>query len=345
MVIGMKTEIIYSERYLEHDLGPAHPEKPERLKSIIKSLKGDKRLFEKVRMITPTSANKNNIELVHDSSYVEEVKHSSKSGKMLDLDTPTNPDTYELALLSAGGTLDMTEKIIEGELDNGFALVRPPGHHATRNSGGGFCYFNNIAIAAQNTLSKEDTERVLIFDFDSHHGNGTQDIFYRESNVLYISFHQNGRTLYPGSGFPEETGKGDGEGYTVNVPFPPGSNDENYAAALQEFFIPLSEQFDPNLILVSAGLDPHSKDPLTQLRLSSEGFEWLAKTAIDQAEGLCQGRIGFVLEGGYAIDAATESTLKIIDSLANPESPDLPTGKRKKSFKDIKDALDSYWSI
>lgn len=345
MAIEMETGIIYSERYLEHDLGPKHPEKPERLRSIIKSLKENKQLFEKVQMITPTPASKEDIELVHDRSYIEKVKNSSKSGKMLDLDTPTNPNTYELALLSAGGTLVMSEKIVEGELDNGFALVRPPGHHATRDSGGGFCYFNNIAIAAKNHLNKGDVERVLIFDFDSHHGNGTQDIFYRESNVLYVSFHQNGRTLYPGSGFPGEIGEDGGEGYTVNVPFSPGSTDENYAAALQEFLIPLSEQFDPDLILVSAGLDPHSEDPLTQLRLSSEGFEWLAKTAINQAEKLCRGKIGFVLEGGYAIEAATESTLKIIDSLANPEPPNLPVGKKKKSFRDVKKALGPYWKI
>lgn len=341
----MKTGIVYSEKYLEHDLGPGHPEKPERLRSIMDSIRGEKSLFEKLQIIEPEPANIKDIELAHDHSYVEKIKELSKTGRRLTLDTPISEETFGLALLAAGGTIGLTQMIADAELENGFALVRPPGHHATRNSGGGFCYFNNISIAAKKLLKRDDIERILIFDFDSHHGNGTQDIFYEENKVLYISFHQSGRTLYPGTGFSNEIGGEEGKGYTINIPFPPGSTDENYAAALREFFIPLANQFSPDIILSSAGLDPHSEDPLTQLQLSTQGFEWLAQAAIDRANGLCGGKIAFVLEGGYAIDAATRSVMKIINALVNQEAPDLPAGGEIKEFDKFRKNFSPYWNI
>ncbi|KXB06353.1 hypothetical protein AKJ53_00605 [candidate division MSBL1 archaeon SCGC-AAA382F02] len=341
----MNTGIVYSDKYLEHDLGPDHPEKPERLKSIIESLKREEKLLEKIDIFEPSPASIEDIKLAHTPAYIEKIKKLSKSGRRVDLDTPINKKTFDLALLSAGGTLQLGEKTLKGKFGNGFALVRPPGHHATRDSGGGFCYFNNIAITARKLLKEDEIDRVLIFDFDAHHGNGTQDIFYQDNNLLYISFHQSGRTLYPGTGSPKETGEKDGEGYTVNVPFPPGSSDENYVAALKKFLIPLSEQFEPDFILSSVGLDGHRKDPLTNLRLSSKGYEWLGKTSIDQASKLCDGKIVFVLEGGYAIDASTKSVLKIMNALVNPSSPDLPKGEKKPVFEKVKENLSPYWDL
>lgn len=341
----MKTGVIYSERYLEHDLGPGHPETPDRLKSILKALENSKSLRGRLNFIDPDPATREEIGLAHDESYVKEIERLSESGQMVDLDTPINQKTFELALLSAGGTIDEAQGINDKNIDNGFALVRPPGHHATRNSGGGFCYYNNIAIASRKLLEGKDADRVMIFDFDAHHGNGTQDIFYSDNNVLYHSFHQDGHTIYPGTGFPEEVGEGEGEGYTANVPMPPGSSDKNYVSALREFFIPLSEQFNPDLIMVSAGFDPHKRDPLTHLRLSTQGFGYLAGIAVEQARKLCDGKIGFVLEGGYAINESAKSALEIFKQLVGDAPPELPPGEEASSFGEVKEALSPYWDL
>ncbi len=341
----MNTGIIYSEKYLDHDIGPGHPEKPERLKAIMDSLNKNKKLLEKIQIIDPTPAEIEEINLAHTSSYIEKVREHSKTGRMIDLDTPINKNTFDLALLSAGGTIDLSKKVEDGELDNGFALVRPPGHHATRNKGGGFCYFNNIAIAGKKLLEESSVEKIMIFDFDSHHGNGTQDIFYEQSDVLYMSFHQSGQTLYPGTGFPKEVGRGDGEGYTVNVPFSPGSSDQDYAAALKEFFLPISEQYEPDIILVSAGFDPHKADTLTQLEVSSDGFGMLGSVAINQAEKLCDGKIFFTLEGGYAIQEEADSKMKIFESMTDPKPTDLEVGEGDYGFRETKKAIQSYWDI
>lgn len=341
----MNTGIIYSEKYLEHNLGPTHPEKPMRLKAIMNSLNENKTLNEKIQIISPTPADTDLIELAHTPQYIEKVREHSKTGRMIDLDTPINEKTFDLALLAAGGTMGLSEKVENGEFDNGFALVRPPGHHATRDKGGGFCYFNNLAIAGKKLLKDSDVEKILIFDFDSHHGNGTQDIFFEQNDVLYLSFHQSGQTLYPGTGFPKEVGKGEGEGYNVNVPFSPGSSDEHYAAALEEFFIPISEEFEPDIILVSAGFDPHKADHLTQLELSTDGFGMLGKAAINQAEKLCDGKILFTLEGGYAIQEEAESVMKIFESMIDPKPPDLDIGEEDYSFEEVKRAIKPYWDV
>ncbi|KXA95828.1 hypothetical protein AKJ65_00510 [candidate division MSBL1 archaeon SCGC-AAA259E19] len=341
----MKTGIVYSDKYLKHFLGRNHPEKPERLEQIIKDLRGSKSLLKKIQIVEPSPADQEEIELAHDKSYVEKIKKLSKSGQMLDLDTPINSDTFDLALLAAGGTASMGRSIVEGEKKNGFALIRPPGHHATRTSGGGFCYFNNIAITTRKLLKDYGLSKILIFDYDAHHGNGTQDIFYSEEKVLYLSLHQDGRTLYPGTGFPDELGEGDGEGYTVNVPFPPSSNDGNYIAALREFLIPLSKQFNPDFIMVSLGFDSHREDPLTNLEISTDGFEVLAESVIAQAKRFCDGKIGFVLEGGYAVEASADSALRTIGALTTQSPPDLPEGKPLPVFEKVKDLLSPYWEL
>lgn len=341
----MKTGLVYSKKYLEHDLGPGHPEKPARLRSIMDSLKKDEELLKKVEIFDPTPATVDDIELAHDCKYVKEIERLSEEEEMVDLDTPVRSNTYELALLAAGGTIDLSQKTADKKFKNGFALVRPPGHHATKNEGGGFCYFNNIAIAARKLLKREEINKVMIFDIDAHHGNGTQDIFFGDSDVLYLSFHQSGKTIYPGTGSPSEIGSGEGKGYTVNVPFPLGSTDENYAEALKEIMIPISKQFNPDIFMVSTGLDAHSKDPLTKLKLSSDGYAMLAKTAISQAKELSAGKINFVLEGGYSIVEASRSAIKIIEKLTEARSSSIPKGEHCEIFEVVKDNLSPYWTL
>ncbi len=341
----MVSEITYSEKYLEHDTGPNHPEKPERVGKSIKRIRNSA-FIKKLEISEPYAANIQDLELAHTKSYIKKIKDiSEKGGGLLTSDTPINRNTFEIASLAAGGTVKTTMDVFEGKFENGFALVRPPGHHATSNGGGGFCYFNNIAIATESLLKKDQINKALIFDFDAHHGNGTQEIFYSTNSVLYISFHQNGRTLYPGTGFPKEIGSEEGEGYTVNVPFNPGSKDENYAAALNELFVPLCNQFKPDMILVSVGLDAHKNDPLTNIELSTSAFGWLSKRSIEQAKKLCGDKIIFTLEGGYSIEASSDSILEIAKAMTGEKVDDIPEGTPTPFFKDVKKALGPYWDL
>lgn len=208
----MVTGLVYSEKYLEHDIGPGHPECPDRLKAIVEALKAAGYWSaSKTKVLDPSPTTPERVELVHDREHVELVRRLSQKESSLDLDTPMRANTFDLALLAAGGTIEAGEAVVEGELANAFALVRPPGHHASRARGGGFCYFNNIAIMSEVLKSERSVRRVFILDFDAHHGNGTQDIFYEDPSVLYMSLHQDGRTLYPGTGFLDEIGSGGGE--------------------------------------------------------------------------------------------------------------------------------------
>lgn len=342
----MTTGLVYSKKYREHKTGANHPEKPERIKHAIKVLKKSDFIKERMEIVNPYTINIEDIELAHEPSYVKKIEEMSKSGGgMVSPDTPIAANTFEIAKLSAGGTVKISNKVFERKYENGFALVRPPGHHATKNSGGGFCYFNNIAIAAKKLLKEKDVNRILIFDFDVHHGNGTQDIFYTSDEVLYLSFHQNGRTLYPGTGFTEEIGSGEGKGYNVNLPFPPGSTDENYAAAVRDFLIPLSKQFKPGMILVSVGFDAHSQDPLAQIKLTTQAYGWLTKSVMKQADKLCNSKIVFVLEGGYSIKATGDSILEMMKVLTGKKSPKLPDGSPTPFFDDAKRDLKDYWDL
>ena len=342
----MVTGLIYSEKYLEHDLGTGHPERPERLEAIVKALKAANYWDDpKTKVIDPSPTTPERIELVHDREHVELVRRLSSSGRALDLDTPTRTNTFDLALLAAGGTIQAGEEVTEGKLTNAFALIRPPGHHASRAKGGGFCYFNNIAIMSEVLKRERNIRKIFILDFDAHHGNGTQDIFYEDPSVLYMSLHQDGRTLYPGTGFVEEIGAGEGEGYNVNIPLPPGSTDEDYAGAIRELFVPLTEAFKPELIAVSAGFDAYAQDPLTQLQLSTNAYGWLARYVVKQAEKLCGGRTVFVLEGGYDLDAVAGSVVKIVKVLTG-ERPKFPTKFRVPTVvRESKQLLTDYWKF
>ena len=342
----MTTTLVYSEKYLEHKLGGGHPERPERLKAIVDALKRA-RLWgpPKVNVVEPRPAKREDIELVHDPNHIELVKRLSKSEKPLDGDTPVHKNTYELALLAAGGTIDAGRIVLSGDALNAFALVRPPGHHATKARGGGFCYFNNLAVMIERLKREFKLRRIFILDFDAHHGNGTQDIFYDDPSVLYMSLHQDPLTLYPGTGFIDEVGSGEGEGYTVNIPLPPGSGDAEYANAMKEIFVPLTEQFKPELFAVSAGFDAYVDDLLTQLQLSTLAYGWLTRFVVEQAERLCKGRVVSVLEGGYVLDALAEGVVNIVEALTGREFSPPIEPHRPSVIDELKRVLANYWKL
>ncbi len=236
--------------------------------------------------------------MIHASEYISYVKSKAeKGGGWLDPDTVMSPKSYEAALYAAGGVLVAVEAVMKEEVDNAFALVRPPGHHAIQDRAMGFCIFNNVAIAAKFALSKFNLNRVLIADFDVHHGNGTQDAFYSDPKVLYFSTHQ--YPFYPGTGWMDETGTGAGEGTTVNFPMAAGWGDEEYLRAFNEVLIPVARRFQPQLILVSAGFDAHWADHLAMMKVTITGFAQMAMILKELAAELCQGRLVFTLEGGY----------------------------------------------
>ncbi|MFQ6129888.1 MAG: histone deacetylase, partial [Candidatus Hadarchaeaceae archaeon] len=298
-----------------------------------------------VKVLEPKPAKREDIELAHDAEHIKLVEHLSKFERPLDADTPVRRNTFELALLAAGGTIDAGRSVLSGEASNAFALVRPPGHHASRTRGGGFCYFNNLAVMIERMKREFKLRRVFVLDFDAHHGNGTQDIFYGDPSVLFLSLHQNPLTLYPGTGFVHELGSGEGEGYTVNVPMPPGSGDAEYVGAMEEIFVPLTEQFNPELFAVSAGFDAYADDPLTQLQLSTLAYGWLTRFVVEQAGKLCKGRVVFVLEGGYVLDAVAEGVVNVVRTLTGEKLP-MPVEPRCPSVIDeLKRALANYWKL
>ncbi|MDI6820522.1 MAG: histone deacetylase [Candidatus Hodarchaeaceae archaeon] len=342
----MTTALIYSEKYLEHKPSEWHPERPERLRAIVDALRrANLWSLPSVQVIEPTPASRADIELVHDREYIALIERLSGLCKPLDSDTPVDANTFELALLAAGGAIKAGEVVAARDATNAFALVRPPGHHASRGHGGGFCYFNNLAIMIEHLRRRHGVKRVFVLDFDAHHGNGTQEIFYEDPSVLFMSIHQDGRTLYPGTGFVHEIGSGEGEGHTVNVPLRPGSADAEYASVMQELFLPLSEAFKPELIAVSAGMDAHADDPLTQLGLSTSAYGWLTRYVVKQAGKLCGGRVVLVLEGGYAVDAVAGAAVNIVRVLTG-WSPPLPTEqKRPEVVDDIRRALADCWRL
>jgi acetoin utilization deacetylase AcuC-like enzyme len=296
-LIGLsRTGVVYHPLFLEHTIA-GHPENAMRLESVVAELQKSG-LWERMARLAPSPVDRELLERVHDRAYIDRVASiCGRGGGGLDSDTYLVGCTYDVARLAAGGAVELTRSVLRGELRNGFALVRPPGHHAERGRGMGFCIFNNIAVAAQAALDEFGLERVLIFDWDVHHGNGTQDIFYGSRRVLFMSTHQ--YPHYPGTGDWREAGQGEGAGYTVNLPLPVGVGDAGFARLLAEVVTPMAERFAPQLILVSAGYDAHWRDPLAGLHLSLGGYWQLAKGLVALAERLCDGRLVVVLEGGY----------------------------------------------
>ena len=342
----MVTALVYSEKYLKHELGAGHPERPERLEAIVEALR-QSGLWESpdVNVIEPAPATRADIELAHDAEYVALVERLGKLERPLDGDTPVHKNTFELALLAAGGAITAGRAVLSGKTSNAFALVRPPGHHAGRSHGGGFCYFNNLAVMVERLKREFKLRRIFVLDLDAHCGNGTEDIFYGDASVLFMSLHQDPRTLYPGTGFVNELGAGEGEGYTVNVPLPPNSGDAEYAGVMQDLFIPLTREFKPELIAVSVGFDALAEDPLTALALTTRAYGWMARCVVEQAKELCNGRVVLTLEGGYALKPLASATVNVVRVLVG-RGQELPSGGRSLPVVDeLRKKLASYWKI
>ncbi len=316
----MQVGFVYSEDYLEHDTG-MHPENAGRLRAIMKGLE-DADLIDMLYPVKPIAASTGQIQLVHTSEHIRTVKDFSSKEKALDGDTPTNNRSYEVALLAAGGVISAVDAVMDSVsgVDSVFALVRPPGHHAKPDRSMGFCLFNNVAIAARYA-QKRGLGKVLIVDWDVHHGNGTQEAFYEDSSVLYFSIHQ--YPHYPGTGRVDEMGAGEGRGYNINVPLPGGANDADYLYVFNEILVPAARKFRPDIILVSAGQDGHRDDPLAGMNLTSAGFGQMTGVVRSLAEELCGGKLVLSLEGGYDYGALSDSIVMIFRALMG-EIDDVP---------------------
>lgn len=311
--------IYFDPIFEEHKTGYGHPERPERLPTALKSLT-ESGLLEKVDVISPRDATVEEIELVHGAKYIEEVRAMSASGGgHLDMDTALSPESYGAALKAAGALLDSVDWCLDGTSRRTFCLVRPPGHHALPNRGMGFCVFNNVAVGARYALRKKGLGRVMIVDWDAHHGNGTQDTFYEDPDVLYVSLHQ--YPHYPGSGWIDETGSGEGEGHTVNFPFPAGTGEAHYLEAFDRVVVPLARRYEPDLMMVSAGYDSHVGDLLCSMRLVDTSYFKMTERLAAFSEQFCSGRLIITLEGGYNLGAEARSIVQTVAGLAGVEAP------------------------
>jgi acetoin utilization deacetylase AcuC-like enzyme len=309
------TGFVYHNDYLKHDPGDWHPEKPERLPAIIDALK-DSGLWEKMVHLEPSPATIEQVQYVHDENYVETLREfCARGGGYLDLDTGVTRESFDVALLAVGGVIRAIDAVMAGEVRNAFAAVRPPGHHAFSDRGKGFCIFNNVAIGARHLQKKHGLERVLIVDWDIHHGDGTHYFFYDDPTVFYFSIHE--FPFYPGTGRAYETGKGEGVGYTLNVPVPFGTGVHHYMDAFQQKLKPVALRFKPDFVLISAGFDAHKDDPLSGISLTSESYGQFTDVVKEIADQTCDGRIVSVLEGGYSLSALSESVVEHLKHLSS----------------------------
>ncbi|PIU58244.1 MAG: histone deacetylase [Deltaproteobacteria bacterium CG07_land_8_20_14_0_80_38_7] len=299
-----KTGIIWNELFTKHSMGLGHPESPSRLLAIKQVLEGDG-VGKEVINIKAEPASIDDLKLIHDESYINLVKQTNGvEFTYLDPDTSACPYTWDAALLAAGSGITLVKKVANNDLKNAFAFVRPPGHHAEKNRSMGFCIFNNIAIAAQYAKEHLGIKRIFIVDFDVHHGNGTQNFFYKNEDVFYFSIHR--APFFPGTGPKNETGNGKGKGTTLNIPLDHGADDDVYKRALEKHLVPAFESFEPEILLVSAGYDAHRRDPLGGMRLTNDGFRWIVNTLCELSNEVCNGKQVYMLEGGYDLTALRE---------------------------------------
>jgi len=313
-----RTGFLYDPRYLLHDTGPYHPEVPERLQAIYKGIE-DGGLLPKLIPITAVSADLKWIQTVHDKAYIDRFCDACVSNRKI-FDSPDNQMchmTYEIALLAVGGILETARLLMEGQIDNAFCAVRPPGHHAERSEAMGFCYFNNVAIAARYLQRQWQIQKVAIIDFDVHHGNGTQHLFEDDPSVFYYSIHEHPSFAYPGTGRAFEKGSGGGMGYTCNNPVLPGQGDEEYLKLFMEELDPALAGFRHDFILVSAGFDGHVDDDMSGVSLTTAGYSEIMRRIMDMAKRHTGGRLISVLEGGYCLKRLPELAANHLDILLN----------------------------
>ncbi len=305
--------IIFDEESFLHQVSPFHPEKPERiipLKEELEKIRG-------VEFIKPKPLSEEDISILHSPSYIKEFKEAiGKYPYLHTTDCPLSLGTYRAALISASGAILAVDGMMEGKTRGVFSILRPPGHHALKNKAMGFCYFNNIALAAIHLVNKWKLKRVCIIDWDAHHGNGTQEIFYETSKVFYTSLHGHPLITYPGTGFSEERGKGEGEGYTLNFPLFPEVDDDEILRIFKEKLLPPLEKYKPEFCLISCGFDGHKEDPLVpNLNFSDELFEKFFEETLNFAKNICNGRVGFILEGGYNPEVVKRLGLKLVKKI------------------------------
>lgn len=312
------TALIFSEYSAGHDTG-SHPENQSRLNAIQQRLKQEN-LFEDRPVYQASPVDPAVLEMAHDPGIVTQTREiAERGGGSIDGDTLVAPRSWDAALASAGGAMQAVDLVLSGEHRRVFSMTRPPGHHAERFRQIGFCLFNNIALAAIHAMNEYGLQRVAIVDWDVHHGNGTQDVFYDSADVLVCSLHQ--WPLFPGTGLQNERGTGVGEGYTLNVPLPAGAGDADYLSALDGVVAPAIRAFEPELILVSAGFDAHRDDPLAMMAVSDAGFRQMAQRVRKWAAELTEGQLVLILEGGYNLQALGESVVAVLKGLDSP-APD-----------------------
>jgi acetoin utilization deacetylase AcuC-like enzyme len=302
---------------LHHDTG-SHPEQPARIIAIEREL--ERRDWLGFARVSSPVVDRSVLTAVHTEAYVASIEAASaRGGAQLDLDTVVSPGSFEAAQHAAGGAVRLVDMLLDGSAPSGFSAHRPPGHHAERARGMGFCLFNNIAVAAQHAVDAHQLERVLILDWDVHHGNGTNDTFHTSDRVLFLSIHQS--PLYPGTGPAGDVGAGDGQGFTINLPVPVGSGDAAYRSLVDHVAVPLARAFTPQLVLISAGFDAHREDPLADCQVTDAGFAAMARSMRRISDEL-QVPVGAVLEGGYALDALSRSVAVTLEALgARPDVP------------------------
>ena len=313
----MNTGFYSHPLFLEHDTG-SHPENAERLIAIRNRLESE-RILENLELRPGRQATSGEIAMLHNETLFDEVRQASEEG-MRTLHSPdciVSEKTFSAALQAVGSVLEAVEEVSEQRLDNAFCAVRPPGHHAERDQAMGFCFFNSIALAAEYLTRGLGYRRVLIFDFDVHHGNGTQHLFEERDDVFFVSTHQDPRSCYPGTGYARETGRGPGSGFTRNLPLPPWTEDAAYLDQVEHQLLPLLIEYAPDFILVSAGFDAHRDDPLASLNLTERAFTSLSERLKQQALESAEGRLVSILEGGYELEALSlcvSEHLKVLSS-------------------------------
>ncbi len=322
-----KTAIYRDDLFLDHNPGPSHPESPQRLQVIYNEL--DKESIGG-RFIYPRfdPASTQIIELNHSPQLVKRVAATAgKSSGFLDADTQTSANSYSAACLAVGALIDGIHRLDQGEIDNAFCLVRPPGHHAENDHSMGFCLFNNVAVAARWAQRDLSMKRIMIVDWDLHHGNGTQNSFYNTDQVLFLSSHQ--YPYYPGSGAVLQSGSGAGEGFTVNIPLAGGQGDYEYARIFNELVRPIARLYHPDMILISCGFDIYDGDPLGAMRVTPAGFAYMTRVMRELAEELCNGKLLVTLEGGYNLTGMRDGALAVLAELQGEEIAGIGLGKKK----------------
>jgi acetoin utilization deacetylase AcuC-like enzyme len=332
----MPTGYVFDEIFTKHNF-PGHPENANRLFAVMNYLT-EHQILPKLTHIPSRPATLEELEYCHDPRYIALVEEvSRRGGGMLDPDTYANQFSYEADIHAVGGLVDLTAAVLDGTLDNGFALVRPPGHHATNRRAMGFCLFGNVAIAARVACRDRGLERVAIVDFDVHHGNGTQAILNDDPAVLFVSSHQ--YPFYPGTGGINEIGLGQAEGTKVNIPLPARTSDEGFSQLYREVVFPILRRFQPELILVSIGFDCHWQDPLANIELSLTTYYWLCQNLVSLAAELCQGRIVFTLEGGYDLKVLAPGVGNVFRALMTDSTYDDPIGPSSWVDSDVSELL------